>query len=61
MYAGPGSGSMWAAAAAWDGLSTDLRSAATSFQAVMSGLTGGPGRGRRRCRWQPQPFRTWDG
>ncbi|EUA54681.1 PPE family protein [Mycobacterium xenopi 4042] len=45
MYAGPGSGSMWAAAAAWDGLSTDLRSAATSFQAVMSGLTGGAWQG----------------
>ncbi|EID15764.1 PPE family protein [Mycobacterium xenopi RIVM700367] len=45
MYAGPGSGSMWAAAAAWEGLSADLRSAATSFQAVMSGLTGGAWQG----------------
>jgi PPE-repeat protein len=40
MYAGPGSGSMWAAAAAWDGLATDLGSSASSFQSVASGLTG---------------------
>ena len=45
MYAGPGSGSMWAAAAAWDELAADLRSAATSFQAVTSGLTGGAWQG----------------
>jgi PPE-repeat protein len=41
MYAGPGSGSMMAAAAAWDGLAAELRSAATSYSSVISGLTAG--------------------
>ncbi|MGH3562236.1 MAG: PPE family protein, partial [Mycobacterium sp.] len=40
MYAGPGSGSLLAAAAAWDGLAAELGSAATSYQSVVSGLTG---------------------
>ena len=30
MYAGPGAGSMLAAASAWDGLSAELQSAASS-------------------------------
>ena len=42
MYAGPGSGPMLAAAAAWDGLAAELYSAATSYQSVISGLTAGP-------------------
>ena len=42
MYAGPGSGSMIAAAAAWDGLAAELYSAASSYQSVISGLTAGP-------------------
>jgi PPE-repeat protein len=41
MYAGPGSGSMVAAAVAWDGLAAGLRSAATSYSSVVSGLTAG--------------------
>jgi PPE-repeat protein len=41
MYAGPGSGSMMAAAVAWDGLAAELRSAATSYSSVISGLTAG--------------------
>ncbi|MGB8389401.1 PPE family protein [Mycobacterium sp.] len=40
MYAGPRSGSMWAAAAAWDAVAAELGSAASSFQSVVSGLTG---------------------
>lgn len=39
MYAGPGSGSMLAASAAWDGLAADLRAAAASYSSVISGLT----------------------
>jgi len=39
MYAGPRSGSIWAAAAAWDGLAAELGSAASSFQSAVSGLT----------------------
>jgi PPE-repeat protein len=42
MYAGPGSGSMLAAAAAWDGLATELQSAASSYSSVIASLTGGP-------------------
>ena len=39
MYAGPGSASMLAAAAAWDGLATELLSAATSYGSVVLELT----------------------
>jgi PPE-repeat protein len=39
MYAGPGSGPMLAAAAAWDGLAAQLRSTAASYSSVISGLT----------------------
>ncbi len=42
MYAGPGSGPMLAAAAAWDGLAAELHSAASSYQSVISVLTAGP-------------------
>jgi PPE-repeat protein len=41
MYAGPGLGSMMAAAVAWDGLAAELRSTATSYSSVISGLTAG--------------------
>jgi PPE-repeat protein len=41
MYAGPGSGLMLAAAAAWDKLAAELSSAASSYQTVVSGLTAG--------------------
>jgi PPE-repeat protein len=42
MYTGPGSGPMLAAAAAWDGLASALHSSATSYQAEVTALTGGP-------------------
>ncbi len=45
MYAGPRSGSMWAAAAAWDGLAAQLGSSASSFQSTVSSLTGGAWQG----------------
>lgn len=41
MYAGPGSGSMLAASAAWDELAAELRSTAVSYSSVISGLTTG--------------------
>jgi len=41
MYAGPGSGSMMTAAVAWNGLAAELRSAATSYSSVISGLAAG--------------------
>ncbi|WP_343573544.1 PPE family protein [Mycobacterium sp.] len=39
MYAGPGAESMLAAASGWDGLATQLRSAATSYVSTLAGLT----------------------
>ncbi len=42
MYAGPGSGPMVAAAAAWDGLAAELNIAASSYRSAVSELTGGP-------------------
>jgi PPE-repeat protein len=39
MYAGAGSGSMLAAAAAWEGLAAQLRSTAASYSSAISGLT----------------------
>src|SRR5579875_4207177 len=42
IYAGPGSGSMLAASAAWDTLAADLQSTAASYASVISSLTGGP-------------------
>jgi PPE-repeat protein len=40
MFSGAGSTPMLAAAAAWDGLASELGSAASSFSSVTSGLTG---------------------
>jgi PPE-repeat protein len=40
MYAGPGAGSMLAAAEGWAGLAADLQSTATAYQSVISRLTG---------------------
>src|SRR5271169_1390618 len=42
MYAGAGSGPLAAAAASWEGLASQLGSAATSYRAVVSDLTAGP-------------------
>ncbi|OBA83147.1 hypothetical protein A9W99_08915 [Mycobacterium sp. 1164966.3] len=42
MFAGPGAGPWLAAAAAWDALAAGLHSAASSYLAVVSGLTAGP-------------------
>jgi PPE-repeat protein len=40
MYAGAGSGPLVAAAAAWDGLASELSAAAASYQSTVSDLTG---------------------
>jgi PPE-repeat protein len=42
MYAGPGSGSMMAAASAWDGLSAELSTAASGYTSVIDELTSSP-------------------
>jgi PPE-repeat protein len=41
MYAGPGSGSMRAAAAAWEGLASELQSTVSSYTTVIDTLTSG--------------------
>jgi PPE-repeat protein len=45
MYTGPGPGPMLAAAAAWDGLASELSSTASSYQSVVEGLTVGAWQG----------------
>jgi PPE-repeat protein len=42
MYAGPGSGSMMAAASAWDALATELSLTATGYTSAITELTGSP-------------------
>jgi PPE-repeat protein len=42
MYAGPGSGPMLAAAAAWASLGAEMNSGASSYGSVISALTSGP-------------------
>ncbi|OBB90151.1 PPE family protein, partial [Mycobacterium sp. 852002-40037_SCH5390672] len=42
MYAGPGSGPIMAAAAAWDGLGAELGTAASGYTSVISELTQAP-------------------
>jgi PPE-repeat protein len=42
LYAGPGPGSLLAAAAGWDELGAQLHVSAASFRSVISALTGGP-------------------
>jgi PPE-repeat protein len=42
IYAGPGSGPMLAASAAWDGLAAELIATASGYQTVTSQLTSGP-------------------
>jgi PPE-repeat protein len=61
MYAGPGSGSMLAAAGAWDGLAADLHSTAVSYGSVVSGLTGGSwlGAASTSMAAAAAPFLTW--
>ncbi|MDM3973712.1 PPE domain-containing protein [Mycobacterium marseillense] len=45
MYAGPGSGSMLAAATAWEELANQLHATAASIESVISGLTSEPWQG----------------
>ena len=42
IFAGAGSGPLHVAAAAWESLAADLAASASSFNAVVVGLTGGP-------------------
>ncbi|MGD1174442.1 PPE family protein, partial [Mycobacterium seoulense] len=42
MYAGPGSGPLMAAAAAWDEIAAEVATAASGYSSVISELTSGP-------------------
>lgn len=42
MYAGPGPGSLLAAATAWDQMATELQATASAYRSAISGLTSGP-------------------
>jgi PPE-repeat protein len=61
MYAGPGAGSMVAAAAAWNGLAAELQSGAAAYGSVISGLTGGPWQGPSSMAMAAAvaPYVTW--
>ncbi|ORV51612.1 hypothetical protein AWC05_25825 [Mycobacterium florentinum] len=63
MYAGPGAGSMLAAAAAWNAMAAELRSAATSYDAVISSLVsqGWLGPASAKMAAAVQPYLEWLG
>ncbi len=42
MYTGPGSGSLRAAAAAWDGLATEMQSTVSAYSSTIDSLVSGP-------------------
>jgi len=63
MYAGPGSGSMVAAASAWDGLATELSLTATGYTSAITELTSAPwlGPASRSMVAAATPYISWLG
>lgn len=61
MYAGPGSGPMLTAAAAWDGLAAELQAAGALYESVIAGLTAGPWLGPASASMAAAagPFAAW--
>ncbi|OMC55623.1 hypothetical protein A5747_12470 [Mycobacterium sp. IS-836] len=61
MYAGPGSGPMLAAAAAWDELAAELAAAASGYGSVVSELTSAPwvGPASRSMLAAVSPYVSW--
>jgi len=61
MYEGPGSGPLLAAAAAWDGIATELHTAAASYGSVISELTAGPWLGAASAAMTAaaEPYVAW--
>ncbi|SPM36732.1 PPE family protein [Mycobacterium rhizamassiliense] len=61
MYFGPGSGSMLAAAAAWNAISAEMRSAATNYESVITALTseGWFGPSSARMAASVAPYLEW--
>ncbi|SRX95241.1 PPE family protein PPE51 [Mycobacterium tuberculosis H37Rv] [Mycobacterium shimoidei] len=61
MYTGAGSGPLLAAAAAWDGLTSELGSAASAYASVISGLVDGSwlGPGSAAMAAAASPYVAW--
>ncbi|OBK10382.1 PPE family protein [Mycobacterium asiaticum] len=61
MYTGPGAGPLLDAAAAWDGLATELQSKAAAYASVIQGLTSGPwvGPSSLAMAAAATPYVTW--
>lgn len=61
MYAGPGPGPLLAAAAAWDGLASELGSTASSYQSAVQGLIVGAWQGPSSTSMAAAaaPYVTW--
>jgi PPE-repeat protein len=61
MYAGPGPGSMLAAATAWQSLAEELSSVAASYGSILSTLTSGPWTGASSMSMAAAatPYVTW--
>src|ERR1700730_16091496 len=61
MYAGPGSGSMRAAAAAWEGLASELQSTGSSYSSVIGASRSGvwPGRSSVSVAAAVKPYLSW--
>ncbi|MDP7705609.1 PPE family protein [Mycobacterium sp. TY815] len=61
IFGGAGPGPLHAAAAAWDGLAADLAASASSFNAVITGLTGGPWAGPASAAMAAAalPYQDW--
>ncbi len=60
MYSGPGADPLFAAAAAWTGLATEMHAAASSYAAALSGLSGGwQGPSAAAMAAAAAPYVTW--
>ncbi|WP_420110386.1 PPE family protein, partial [Mycolicibacter arupensis] len=60
MYTGPGADPLFAAAAAWSGLATELHAAASSYTAALAGLSGGwQGPSAAAMAAAAAPYVTW--
>ncbi len=61
MYAGAGAGPLMTAATAWDELAADLEGTASSYQAILDGLTSGPwlGPSSTAMAAAAQPYVAW--
>jgi PPE-repeat protein len=61
MYSGPGAGPLLAAAAAWEGLATELQSTAASYSSAIATLTSGPwvGPSSLAMAAAATPYATW--